>query len=106
MPAFAALFVGVLARFWTYLVTTWGIKVATRIAVVLVLAGLYVSLLVAYNSVVRPLISQLFATPYGQVIGLAFPPIAGTVVAALSALWVARIGYDYLERFGLVLAKV
>lgn len=98
MPALAALLVGWFARFFSLLVAEVGFKWAIRITIVAAVAAVYVALVMLFNTTISPLLSALFATSYGAVIGLAFPPIAGTVVTGLSILWAAKVGYSYLER--------
>ena len=103
MPIFAALFklvMGGIVTFATLFLTT---KYALRIAAVLVLAALYIAAVALFSAFVSPLIGALFNTGYGQFIGLAFPPIAGTVVAGLAGLWVALVGFTYYQRFARIL---
>lgn len=103
MPIFAALFkviMGNLVAFVTMYLTS---KYAMRIAAVLALAAIYISAVTLFSTTVSPLIGALFSTGYGQFIGLAFPPIAGTVVAGYVALWVALVGWSYWQRFARVL---
>jgi hypothetical protein len=40
-----------------------------------------------FNNVVSPLVGQMFSTQYGQFLGLAFPPIAGTCMTGIAATW-------------------
>lgn len=98
MPVLAALLVGWFTRFFSFLIAQIGFNWAIRVTIVSAVALVYVSLVVLFNTTISPLISSLFSTSYGTVIGLAFPPIAGTVVTSLSLLWVAKVGYSYLER--------
>lgn len=98
MPMLAALLVGWFTRFFSFLVAEVGFKWAIRITIVAAVAAVYVGLVTLFNTTISPLLSALFATSYGTVIGLAFPPIAGTVVTGLAVLWAAKVGYSYLER--------
>lgn len=98
MPALAALLVGWFARFFSFLVAEVGFKWAIRITIVAAVAAVYIALVTLFNSTISPLIAALFATSYGTVIGLAFPPISGTVVTGLAVLWAAKVAYSYLER--------
>jgi hypothetical protein len=96
MPILAALIKGsfaFLVSFGTLFLTT---KYAIRLAAVLALAAAYVVAVAIFTAFIAPLFAQLFSSGIaGTVLGLAFPPIAGTVVAGLSALWVAMITYRY-----------
>lgn len=63
-------------------------------ATVAVLAGSAISvsmlaLVATFNLTVKPLVATMFSTQYGQFIGLAFPPIAGTCLAAIAGTWAA-----------------
>ena len=103
MPLFAVLFkavMGNLVAFASLFVTA---KYAIRLAAVLALAAIYITAVTVFTTVVSPLVGSLFATSYGQFIGLAFPPIAGTVVTGLSGLWVALVGFSYYQRFARIL---
>lgn len=98
MPALAALLVGWFARFFSFLAAEVGFKWAIRITIVAAVAAVYIGLVTLFNTTINPLVSSLFMTSYGTVIGLAFPPISGTVVTGLAILWAAKVGYSYLER--------
>lgn len=64
--------------------------------------SLWAALLLTFNTLVSPLIGQIFSTQYGQFIGLAFPPIAGTclttIVTAATAVQIYRIKRRFLEQ--------
>lgn len=47
------------------------------------------TLVAAFNLAVKPLVASMFNTQYGQFIGLAFPPIAGSCLATIGATWAA-----------------
>lgn len=105
MPVFAAVFVAVFNRLFSFMVTYLGFKFALKITVLTGLAGMYISGLLGFKAFVEPLITAMFATSFGAVIGLAFPPLAGTVITGLVALWVGGMMYDYFERLGMALVK-
>jgi hypothetical protein len=67
----------------------FGAQVAVRLAAVASFLGFGVVLLALFNSLVAPIAGAVFSTQYGQFIGLAMPPIAGTCLAAVSSLWAA-----------------
>ncbi|MCX7814792.1 MAG: hypothetical protein N2256_04800 [Tepidimonas ignava] len=98
MPLLARLIAGWFTRWFSFLSAAIGFQWAIRVTVLAGVAAVYISLVTAFNLFISPLLSQLFATSYGTVIGLAFPPIAGTVVSGVALLWVAKVGYSYIER--------
>lgn len=81
----ANLFGGVLAQIVAMFVKKAGTAVAASAAIAVCMA----TLVVAFNTVVTPFVSSMFNTQYGQFIGLAFPPIAGTCLAAIGTTWAA-----------------
>lgn len=95
MPVFAALFVSVFGSLTAFLAAVVGRKVAVAAASVTALGSLYAVLFLAFNLIVNPLASELFVTAWGQAIGLAFPPAAGTCLAALSAGWTACAAFGW-----------
>lgn len=95
MPALGALFVALASGIATFLVQFLTRKLAIATAAVAALAVVTGALLLGFNTLVAPLVAQLFSTNYGQVIGLAFPPVAGTCVAAISIAWSACTLYKW-----------
>lgn len=100
MPLLAALIKALFGSAISIFVALATLRESIRLSGVLLLAGLYLTSVVAYSSFISPLLSSLFSTSYGQVIGLAFPPISGTVIAGLSALWASLLVKRYIVRFG------
>jgi hypothetical protein len=47
------------------------------------------------RGVVIPLAAALFQTSYGSIFGLAFPPIAGTCILAITTVWSAAALFSY-----------
>lgn len=105
MPLLAAFLGSWITRLLGYMTAKFGAEIAIRMAFVAAIAAVYVALLVAFNGYIQPLLSALFSTGYGTVIGLAFPPIAGSVVTGLAALWVSLQTYRYLRSLGMSLVK-
>lgn len=70
-------------------------KVVLALAGVTALAAIAGALYATMRSVVIPLAGQLFSTSYGSIIGLAFPPIAGSCILALTTVWSAAALYSY-----------
>jgi len=87
MPLLALLLKGIFlaaARIWIGLqAQNW----AVRIAIVAALAAAYVACVVGFSTVVSAWWGMFTTTGYGAVVGLAFPPISGTVLAGLIGLW-------------------
>lgn len=95
MPLLAALLKPLLlhlAAVWFALTKT---QLGIRVAVAVGIAGTYVACVTGFTVFIAPLISALFSTSYGQVIGLAFPPVSGTVLAGIVGLWVSLVAKNY-----------
>lgn len=103
MPLFAVLFKAVLGNLAAAVALFITTKYAIRMAAVLALAAIYITAVTLFSTTIAPLLGALFSTGYGQFIGLAFPPIAGSVVAGLGALWVSLVGFSYYQRFARIL---
>ena len=89
MPILASLFMslfGGIAAFFIEFVTK---KIAVAGAAVAAFAICLGVLMAVFNAAVAPLVQAMFSTSYGQFIGLAFPPMAGTCLASISAVWIA-----------------
>lgn len=89
MPLLGGLIQSLFGALAGFLLKAFAAKVAARVAAIGVFVALSGGLLAAFNLVVAPFLGQLFNTEYGQFLGLAFPPIAGTCMAAIAAVWVA-----------------
>lgn len=98
MPALAALFSSLLASLSVFLAKMFAIRLAVRLVGVAAIVAAGTALTATFNAFVAPLVQQIFTTQYGQFLGLVFPPIAGTVVASLMALWLAIITYKWQVR--------
>lgn len=89
MPIFATLMMslfGGIASFFIEFVTK---KIAVAGAAVAAFAVCLVVLMAVFNAAVAPLVQAMFSTSYGQFIGLAFPPMAGTCLASIATVWTA-----------------
>lgn len=95
MPILGALFVSLASGIATFLVQFLTRKLAIATAAVAALALVTGVLLTGFNTLLSPLVASLFATNYGQVIGLAFPPAAGTCTAVIGLCWAACTLYKW-----------
>jgi len=93
MPLFSLLVQGLFGALATFLGRMFSFRIAVRIAAVAAIVALGTALMAAFNLAVTPLASALFSSTYGQLVGLAFPPIAGTCLATITALWLAVTTY-------------
>lgn len=93
MPIFAGLVASFFSALSTFLAKLFIAKVAIRLAAIATIGTLGTALILSFNVTVAPLVAGIFSNDYGQLLGLAFPPVAGTCIAAFSALWVACLTY-------------
>ncbi len=97
MPLLAAFLGSIGTSIYAVMLTMFGAKIATRLAAVMLLATIYISCLSLFIGLVSPWLSAVFSSAYGQLIGLLFPPIAGSVVAGLGTYWTCIIGVKYVS---------
>lgn len=95
MPVLGALFATLFGGFATFLAGFITKKVLVAGTAVAALAASMGALLLLFRTQVAPLIEQAFSTNYGQVIGLAFPPIAGNCLAVIAAVWAGCVLYRW-----------
>ena len=81
----ASLFGGVASFFVQFLTK----KIAVVAAAIVAIGTAFGILMAAFNTLVAPLASAMFRTSYGQFLGLAFPPMAGQCLTAITACWIA-----------------
>lgn len=93
MPLLGALIGNLLAGLAVWLAKVIGTKVSVRVVAGASLLAAMAALMAVFNTQVAPLAAQAFSTQYGAVIGLAFPPIAGTCLATIVAVWLACATY-------------
>ena len=99
MPLLGVLLQGLIGNVAALYVAIKGAEQAARFVAIGVLAAAYVACALAYTLFIDPLIGALFSTLYGQFIGLAFPPISGSVIAGLAGLWGCIVAKRYYEKF-------
>lgn len=98
MPLLGALVRGLFVQLFGLLGFIFAKEVAVKLAFAAALLAITGVLYVAMRTAVVPLASSLFTTSYGSIIGLAFPPIAGACMLAISTVWVACGLYSYQRR--------
>ena len=89
---------GLWEKFFDLLVGWVGARNATRITAVTLLAAIYLSCVVTFTSWIGPLFGAIITTTYGYLLGLLFPPIAGTIVAGLMVYRMCVVGVKYTSR--------
>lgn len=93
MPLLGALLSTLFTALGGFMVKVFLARLAIRIAAVAAIVAAGSALMLTFNSYVAPIIGALFSTQYGQFLGLAFPPIAGTCIAAFMGVWLACATY-------------
>lgn len=93
MPLFASMVAGFFNALALFLAKLFAARVAIRLAAVSAIVAFGTALMVTFNTVVAPWVAAAFNTSFGQLIGLAFPPVAGTVLAGIATIWVACTTY-------------
>lgn len=97
MPLFAAFIGSILTKFYNAIVYLVGAQFASRVAVALAIANSYFAMVIVFNNYVNDWLGDLFNTNYGQFLGLLFPPVAGPVLARLTAFWTVVIMHHYVR---------
>lgn len=93
MPLFSQLVAGLFQVLGAFFGRYLSAQVALRLAAVTSFVALGGALVAAWRAVVVPWVAALFATSYGQWLGLAFPPVAGSVMVGCAAVWLACTAY-------------
>lgn len=98
MKLLGTLTLGIGERLFNFFAGLVGLKNATRIIAAGTLATIYISCVLVFTTMIGPWMAGIFATAYGALLGLLFPPIAGTVVAALMTYRTCVVGVRYTSR--------
>lgn len=93
MPLLGAFLASFFTGLSTFLAKLFAARVAIRLAAIATIGALGTALLLSFNAFISPLVAAAFSTQYGQLLGLVFPPIAGTCLAGVLALWAACMSY-------------
>jgi formate hydrogenlyase subunit 3/multisubunit Na+/H+ antiporter MnhD subunit len=89
MPLFAAMVQLLFSKLLLFMGLMFAKKVGLVLAGVAALTVITGALYTTLRQVIVPLAAQLFQTSYGSIIGLAFPPAAGTCILAITVVWSA-----------------
>lgn len=95
MPLLGALVQLLFSKLMLFMGLLFAKKVALTLAGITALVAISSALYATMRSVVIPLATALFSTSYGSIIGLAFPPIAGSCILAITTVWSACALYSY-----------
>jgi len=87
MPLLAGLITSLFGGIASLIGLFWAKKISVAVVASAAFALALVALMAAFNALVAPFVQQMFSTSLGQFIGLAFPPAAGTCLAALGTCW-------------------
>jgi hypothetical protein len=75
-----------------------GVKYATRMTAVLLLASIYLACVATFTVMIAPWFAAIVSTGFGALLGLLFPPISGTIVASLMVYRMCVVGVKYTTR--------
>lgn len=98
MPIFAALFVKTLGGVYALMLAMFGAKWAVRITAAATIAGLYIGCAVTFTAMIGPWLIMFAGTQLGMVLGLLFPPMAGTALASLGTFWACILAKRHTVR--------
>ncbi|WP_038216660.1 hypothetical protein [Xenophilus azovorans] len=93
MPLLAQLFMGLFGSLLGGLAKDATRKAVTLAATITSFGVAAATLMLAFQSIVSPMLSAMFSTGYGQALGLAFPPVAGDCLASYVLCWLACAAY-------------
>lgn len=98
MPLLGALFQTLFGGVIGGMAARVGQTVVDKAVVVAALVAATAALMAVFNNTVAPMVGAVFSTQYGQFLGLAFPPVSGSCMAAITAVWVGCNTYKLVER--------
>lgn len=87
MPLLAKLVSLLFGGVASFIALFWARKISVTVLAVAAFALAIAALMVTFNALVAPMVGLMFSTQYGQFLGLAFPPIAGTCLASMATCW-------------------
>lgn len=95
MPLFAKLFQWLMGSVYSLVLKMFGATWAVRVTAITTLAGLYIGCAITFTVMIVPWLAAFLSTQYGLLLGLLFPPVAGTVVASLGVFWTCILAKRY-----------
>lgn len=96
MPLLGKLLAAVGSSIFGLIAGIVGAQLAARLTAVAGLAALYISCVVYFTQVIGPWLAGVFSSQYGQLLGLLFPPVSGSVLAGLVGYWGCVAGLKYV----------
>lgn len=94
MPLLAGWIGSLFSALGLFLAKLFLARLAIKIAGVAAITAITGGLMFVFNAQVAPLVAGPFSTSYGQLLGLLFPPVAGTCIAAMTTIWLACSSYQ------------
>lgn len=98
MPLLGQLIARLGEKFVAWLTRLFGVTWTIRLSAGAALAAGYVTCVVGFSALISPWFDAITQTTYGQVLGLAFPPVSGTVLAGLVTLWTCVFTLRYTKQ--------
>lgn len=95
MPLLAKLLAWLMGNVYGLVAAMFGAKWAVRVTAITTLAGLYVACAITFSVMIIPWLAAFAGTQFGLLLGLLFPPVAGTVVASLGTFWACILAKRY-----------
>ena len=99
MPILASLLSALFSGLAGVVLKLFLVKTSLRSVGIAAVLAMWGALLLVFNGFLSPLVGQLFATQFGQFLGLAFPPVAGTCLAIIAGASAAVQAYRMKRRF-------
>jgi hypothetical protein len=98
MPILGSLLYALARIMYRFSLAMFGQAWAVRMTAITILAGLYVACAITFSVMIVPWMAALAATQFGMLLGLLFPPAAGTVLASLGLFWTCVLAKRYSAR--------
>jgi hypothetical protein len=99
MPLLAALWGVIATAITSFLTRVLAGQVGFKLLALGAFAVLAASMVAFFNAAISPLAASVFNTQYGQLLGLAFPPVAGSCIATLLGAIVFAVAYRLKMQF-------
>lgn len=99
MPLLATLIKSLFGNMYAMMLLLQSTRDGIRLMAIGILAAAYIACASFFTLFIAPLLLKLFTSSYGQVLGLAFPPISGTVIAGIIGLWGCIVTKRYYYKF-------